>query len=178
MPRILVLPLILLASPAAAQEVYFGGSAHAVDLPTSLDTDEGGADVQFGYRSAPLESFERVGKPSAYIHGQVSLNGDTSVISAGLSWNIKATDKIYVRPGIGMGVHNDKLDDVRVVNGERVQYDLGSRIVFEPELAVGYRIDDRFAVEASWVHVSHATIFNEQNPGMDFIGARVVMKLD
>ena len=178
MPRILVLPLILLASPAAAQEVYFGGSAHAVDLPTSLDTDEGGADVQFGYRSAPLESFERVGKPSAYIHGQVSLNGDTSVISAGLSWNIKATDKIYVRRGIGMGVHNDKLDDVRVVDGERVQYDLGSRIVFEPELAVGYRIDDRFAVEASWVHVSHATIFNEQNPGMDFIGARVVMKLD
>ena len=178
MARILVLPLLLLASPAAAQEVYLGGSAHAVELPTSLDTDEGGADIQFGYRTAPLDAFERVGKPSAYIHGQVSVNGDTSLIAAGLSWNIKATDNLYVRPGIGLAVHNDKLNDVRVVDGQRVQYDLGSRILFEPELAIGYRLDDRWAVEASWVHVSHATILDEQNPGMDFIGARVVMKLD
>ncbi len=177
MARLLLLAPVALAiaTPAAAQEVYLGGSAHAVDLPTSLNTNEGGADVQFGYRTGPLDAFERVGKPSAYIHGQVSVDGDTSLIAAGLSWNINASEKLYVRPGIGMAVHNDKLPET-APNGGR--YDLGSRILFEPELAVGYRVDDRFAVEASWVHVSHATIFSEQNPGMDFIGARVVMKLD
>ena len=175
MARILVLPLLLFATPAAAQEVYLGGSAHAVDLPTSLNTDEGGADVQFGYRTAPLKGWEQMGSPSAYVHGQVSLNGDTSLIAAGFSWNIKATDRLYVRPGIGLAVHNDKIPD-ELPDGTR--YDLGSRVLFEPELAVGYRVNDRFAVEASWVHISHATILSEQNPGMDFIGARVVMTLD
>lgn len=166
---------MVLSTPAFAQEVYLGSSAHAVDMPTSLNTNEGGADVQFGYRTAPLNGWEQMGNPSAYLHGQVSLNGDTSLIAAGLSWNIKATDKLYVRPGFGLAVHNDKIAD-ELPDGTR--FDLGSRVLFEPELAVGYRIDDRFAVEASWVHISHATILSKQNPGMDFIGARVVMKLD
>ncbi len=174
----LFLALALAAAPAQGQEVYVGASAHAVDLPTSLDTDEHGADVQMGFRTAPIAGLEAIGKPSAYLHGQVSLNGQTSVLAAGLSWRIAATDRIYVRPGIGLAIHDDKLLDVRRVGGELFQYDLGSRVVFEPEVAVGYRIDDRFAVEASWVHVSHATLLDEQNPGMDFIGARVVVRLD
>ena len=177
MARLMLLALaaLALATPAAAQEVYLGGSAHAVDLPTSLNTDEGGADLQLGYRTAPIEALSGMDSPSFYVHGQVSLNGDTSLIAAGLSWNINATDRLYIRPGLGLAVHNDKIPDERAGG---VRYDLGSRVLFEPELAVGYRIDDRFAVEASWVHVSHATIFSEQNPGMDFIGARLVVTLD
>jgi hypothetical protein len=60
-------------------------------------------------------------------------------------------------------------------DGTRI--DLGSRVLFEPELAVGLRLNPQLAAELSWVHVSHAQLFGGQNPGMDFLGARVVLKL-
>lgn len=167
--------LALIAAPAAAQEVYVGASAHAVDLPTSLNTNESGADVQIGLRSPPIEALAAIGKPSAYLHAQASLRGDTSVMAMGLSWHVQATDRIYIRPGIGLAVHDDTIPDFKP---DRTRWDLGSRVLFEPELAIGYRLSPRYAVEASWVHVSHATLFSEQNPGMDFIGARVVVSLD
>jgi hypothetical protein len=161
------------ALPAAAQEVYLGASFHGVDLPTSIDTGERGQDLQAGIRSAPIEGLGAIGAPSAYLHGQVSLNGQTSIAAAGLSWKL-GKGPVYVRPGIGLAVNTGKIP--RYANtGQRL--DLGSRITFEPELALGVRVDPRIALEASWVHVSHATLLSGQNPGMDFIGARVVVGL-
>ena len=51
--------------------------------------------------------------------------------------------------------------------------DFGSRVLFEPELAVGARIGSRATIEASWVHTSHAQLFGRQNPGMDNFGLRL-----
>jgi lipid A 3-O-deacylase len=166
--------LLALALPAAghAQEVYVGSSFHGVDTPFSLETGERGSDVQAGIRSAPIEDLDFLGKPSAYLHGQVNLNGNTSLAAAGLSWKIG--DKVYVRPGIGLAIHDDKIKQFRA-DGRRL--DLGSRILFEPEIAVGARINERIAAEISWVHISHAQLLSGQNPGMDFIGARLVFSL-
>jgi len=50
-------------------------------------------------------------------------------------------------------------------------------VLFEPELGIGYQIRDRMSIEASWVHMSHAQIFSDQNPGIDDIGARFSWKL-
>jgi lipid A 3-O-deacylase len=163
----------LTAAPALADELYLGVSEHAIDTPLSLATFENGQDLQLGYRTAPIEGLRAIGRPSAYLHGQVSLDGETSLAAAGLSWKIG--NKIYLRPGIGLAIHTDKISEFRA-NGERI--DLGSRVLFEPELAVGVKLNEKLAAELSWVHVSHATLFSGQNPGMDFIGARVVLKLD
>jgi lipid A 3-O-deacylase len=159
--------------PAAAQELYLGGSFHTVDLPTSLETGEGGHDLQFGLRSAPIKAFDGLGSPSAYLHGQVSLNGQTSLAAAGLSWKL-GKGKVYLRPSVGLALHTDRMPDF-LPDGTRI--DLGSRVVFEPELAVGLRVTPKIAAELSWVHVSHAQLLGGQNPGMDFLGARVVVKL-
>ena len=53
----------------------------------------------------------------------------------------------------------------------------GSRILFEPELGIGYRVTDRVTVEASWVHVSNAGLLAHQNPGMDSVGVRLSYRL-
>ena len=158
---------------AQAQEVYAGLSFHAVDTPFTLETGEGGSDVQIGIRSKPIEGLKAIGRPSAYVHGQASLNGYTSLAAIGLSW--KFGDKFYVRPGIGIALHNDQIKEFRA---DRRRLDLGSRILFEPEIAVGARLSQKAALEISWVHISHATLLSGQNPGMDFIGARLVLKLD
>ncbi len=166
---------LALAIPAAAQaqEVYVGSSFHGVDTPFTLEAGERGSDAQAGIRSAPIEGLKAIGKPSAYLHAQVSLNGNTSLVATGLSW--KFGDKFYVRPGIGLALHNDTIKEVRA-DGRRL--DLGSRILFEPEIALGAKISDKTAFEISWVHVSNATLLSSQNPGMDFIGARLVLQLN
>ncbi|WP_296678057.1 acyloxyacyl hydrolase [Novosphingobium sp.] len=172
--RRLIVPLAfaLSAAPAAAQEVYLGASFHAVDLPTSLENgEEGGRDVQFGFRTAPVEGLAFIGKPSVYVHGQVALDRTTSIAAAGISW--KLGGKVYLRPGIGLAVNSDRMPDYR----GNLRIDLGSRITFEPELALGARLNDTVAAELSWVHISHATLLGGQNPGMDFLGARLVYKL-
>jgi lipid A 3-O-deacylase len=161
----------LAAQPAMAQEVYVGASDHATDTPFSLNTRENGVDLQAGIRSKRIEALDFIGKPSAYLHAQVSLDGDTSLAAAGLSWKIG--DKIYVRPGIGLAIHTDK---IRQFVGTR-RVDLGSRILFEPEIALGAKLTDKMAAEISWVHISHAQLLSGQNPGMDFIGARLVFSL-
>ncbi len=161
------------AVPACAQEVYLGASFHAVELPTSLESaEEGGHDVQFGARTAPIEALAVIGRPSAYVHGQVGVDRTTSLGAVGLSWKIG--DAIYLRPGIGVALHSDR---IREFAGP-TRVDLGSRILFEPELALGARVSGRLAAELSWVHVSHATLLSGQNPGMDFIGARLVYRLN
>ncbi len=162
----------LTAMPALAEEIYLGASFHGVDTPFSLEAGERGADLQMGIRSDPLQGLSAIGKPSAYLHGQVSVDGQTSVVAAGLSWKIGT--RVYLRPGIGIALHNDRIETY-APNGQRL--DLGSRVLFEPELALGARITDDLAAELSWVHVSHATLLSGQNPGMDFIGARMVLKL-
>ena len=56
--------------------------------------------------------------------------------------------------------------------------DLGSRVLFSPELAVGARLSQRLSAEASWVHISGARLFNnEQNPGIDMMGVRLNYRL-
>lgn len=161
--------------PAAAQEIYLGGSFHAVDLPTSLDNGEGGGhDLQAGIRSAPIKGLSAIGSPSAYLHAQVSLDGDTSLAAVGLDWKL-GKGRLYARPGLGLAVHTDRMPEYRP-DGTRI--DLGSRVLFAPELAVGVRITETVSGELSWVHASHAQIFGGQNPGMDFLGARLVVRLD
>jgi lipid A 3-O-deacylase len=166
------LAALAVTAPAYAQEVYIGTSFHGVDTPFTLEAGERGSDVQAGYRTAPIEGLKAIGKPSAYVHGQISLNGNTNVAAAGLSW--KFGDKFYVRPGIGLALHDDKIKEFRA---DRRRLDLGSRILFEPEIAVGAKINNRIAAEISWVHISNATLLSSQNPGMDFIGARLVFAL-
>ncbi|QTD54978.1 acyloxyacyl hydrolase [Parasphingorhabdus cellanae] len=158
---------------ATAQEIFVGVAAHEVDTPLSMKIGEEGVDLQVGYRGKRIEALSAIGAPSPYIFASINSAGDTSLIAAGLSWKIGT--KFYLRPGIGLAIHDGP--SLRFApDGSQTQ--LGSRILFEPELAIGVQLSERIDLEASWVHVSHAQLFNgNQNPGLDIIGARLVIKL-
>lgn len=158
------------AQPASAQEVYGGIYAHGVDTPFTLDTGEGGTAVQLGYRFAPVE-LPLIGGPEPYVFASVNLDGDTSFAGAGLSWKAQI-GPVYLRPGLGLVIHN--APSLRVNSATNERTDLGSRILFEPEIALGIQATPRLSVEASWVHISNARLFNRaQNPGIDTIGLRL-----
>ena len=165
-------PLLLLAaSPALADEVFGGLYVHGVDTPLTLGgSPEGGVDVQLGYRGGPIIAGTKL---EPYVFGALNSKGDTSYAAAGVAW--KFGDRVYVRPGIGIAVHSGSA--AKFDNPANRKIEFGSRILFEPELAIGARINERVSIEASWVHLSHATLFGGQNPGIDNIGARVNFRL-
>ena len=165
--------LLSLAAPAAAQEIFAGLYVHEVDTPFSLSVGESGVDVAAGYRFAPSEELRFIGRPQPYLHASVNSAGDTSFAGGGLSWTL-GEGPVYVRPGIGLIIHDGPSS--RIVDGRHTE--LGSRVLFEPEVAVGYRFDERVSLEASWMHISQARLFNRrQNPGIDMIGLRANLRL-
>ena len=166
--------LALTSASAAAQEVFAGVFAHGVNTPFTLHTGEGGADVEIGYRFGRLEALRVIGKPAPYLIASLNTRGDASFAGGGLSWKL-GKGPVYVRPGLGLVVQDGprlRID----ASGRRT--DLGSPVLFEPEIALGTRLTDTLGIEAAWVHVSHARLFNsQQNPGIDMMGVRLVLAL-
>lgn len=156
------------ATPAAATEVFAGVHAHAVKTPLSLQADrEGGTDLSVGIRGKRI-----AGTPiQPYVFGSLNTSGDTNFLAAGLS--AKFGNRVYVRPGLGIAIHDGSAQNFSAP--DRIAF--GSRVLFEPELAIGAQLNERIGIEASWVHFSHAQIFGRQNPGIDNIGARLTLKL-
>lgn len=155
------------AAPATAGEVFGGLYVHGVDTPLTLGgSPEGGVDIQLGYRGGPIIPGTKL---EPYAFGGLNSKGDSSYAAAGLSW--KFGDRVYVRPGLGIAVHTGSAGNSDHSDHDHI--DFGSRILFEPEIGIGARVNDRLTIEASWVHLSHATLLGGQNPGIDNIGARL-----
>ncbi|HWJ58373.1 MAG TPA: acyloxyacyl hydrolase [Sphingomicrobium sp.] len=152
------------AAPATAGEVFGGLYVHDVDTPLTKSGIEHGSDIMLGVRS------DRIGRTplQAYAFGALNTSGDTSYAAAGLS--AKFGDQIYVRPGVGIAIHNGSAKKFQDLTNDKI--DFGSRVLFEPEVGVGFQISQRASVEASWVHMSHAQLFGRQNPGIDNFGVR------
>jgi len=167
-------PLLCLPAPCSAQEVFAGVYKHAVDTPFTLSSGEGGIDVELGYRFPRLRALKVIGKPAPYLIASVNSQGDTSFAGAGLGWKL-GKGPLYARPGIGLVVHTGP--SLRV-GPKGLRTDLGSRVLFEPELAIGLRVSPKVALEASWTHISGGRVFNRrQNPGIDMMGVRLAFRL-
>jgi len=162
---------ILAAAPASAAELFGGLTAHDIDSPLNKGGQEGGVDVQAGIRGGRIKALKFVGSPQPYAFVSISASGGTNLAAAGLSWKIGG--RVFVRPGLGLAIHDRSSN---VVYGN-LRGDLGSRILFEPELALGIALSERMTAEAVWVHVSNGGIFDRQNPGMDNVGIRLSYRL-
>ena len=62
------------------------------------------------------------------------------------------------------------------INDWSTKLDLGSRVLFEPELSIGWKATERLSVEASWIHLSHAQLASRQNPGLGDLGVRLIYR--
>lgn len=161
----------LAAAPAQAGEVFGGLYVHGVDTPLTLGgSPEGGVDLQLGFRGGPIIPGTKL---EPYVFGALNSKGDTSYAAVGLSW--KFGDRFYFRPGVGIAVHTGSSADFDHEDHDHI--DFGSRILFEPEVGIGGRVNERLTIEASWVHLSHATLLSGQNPGVDNIGVRLNFRL-
>jgi hypothetical protein len=156
------LPLLLLAAatPARADEVFAGIYAHDIDSPLNLRGLGQGSDFHLGWRGDRIRGLGAIGAPSPYAFVAVNTGSSEHYAAVGIGWKIGR--QVYLRPGIGLAVHTAPTNPNRPVPREA----FGSRILFEPELALGVQVSERVSVEASLVHMSHATL-------LDNVGVRV-----
>lgn len=166
---LLAAAIAALPAPAAAAELFVGVYVHDVDTPLTKSGIEGGLDLQAGIRGGRIGATPL--QPYAFI--AVNTKGKTSYGAVGLS--AKFGDAIYIRPGLGLALHTGSTRDFSDPTNGKI--DFGSRLLFEPELALGAKLNNRLSVEASWVHMSHATLLSRQNPGIDNFGVRLNLAL-
>lgn len=156
-----------LAAPASATEIFGGLYKHDVKLPTDLSGVEKGWDVQVGLRGGAIGRTPL----QPYVFGALNSAGDTSYVAAGLS--AKFGGSLFVRPGLGIAIHTGSATKYDIPGNGKIEF--GSRVLFEPEMAIGMQVAPMVTAEASWVHMSHATLFGGQNPGIDNLGVRVTV---
>jgi lipid A 3-O-deacylase len=152
------------------------------------EEERGTADIQIMYRSAPLT---KALKPRLTAKLQLNTAGRTSFASIGAEWRQHVLDgRVYGQTGIGLTLHNGYRNTpdpfVPGLSSQQAarRYDLylhrtsfGSRVLFNPNLSIGVRVNKRWAVEATFEHFSHAGIFADQNPGINNLGVRLVRAL-
>jgi hypothetical protein len=161
--------LSLAAVPAQAGELFGGLFIHDVKTPLTLSGVESGIDAQIGWRGG------RIGKTplQPYVFGSVNSAGNSHFAAAGIS--AKFGDRIFIRPGVGIAVHSGSAANFDNPFNDEIEF--GSRVLFEPELGIGARLNDRTTIEASWVHLSQGQVFGRQNPGIDNLGVRLSLRL-
>jgi hypothetical protein len=156
-------------SAAQAEDLWVGLYRH--DVVLAQQRFETGQDIKLGWIGDRIEHLRVIGRPAPHLLASKSLNGGTNYVAGGLNWRFGSI--LYARPGIGLAVNDGPRPAYR--HGQRV--DLGSPITFEPEFALGWRLGARTAIEVSWIHLSHATLFSRQNRGMDSWGMRLLRHL-
>jgi hypothetical protein len=166
--------LLATAAPAAAraQEAWVGLFGHDVPVGIADCCFEHGADVQAGLRSGPLVSVPPYGELRLYALGSANTSGGVPFAAAGAAWRWPiGASGFYLQPGLGAAVQFGS-DAKFQLRPDRLY--LGSRVLFEPELSLGWHAGRRWTLEASYLHLSHAQLAGRQNPGLDDVGVRAV----
>lgn len=163
---------VLATSSAVAGEVRVGGGPSGHDLVFQVD-DEGqeqGASLVADYVFDSPAALRAIGSPRPYVGGSLSVSGYTSFVDAGLLYRAEGR-RFYGEAGVGLAAHNGELEaDPKSPD----QIAFGSRVLLHFGFAVGYRLDERWAVELSTQHWSHGGLFNsETNDGADVLALRV-----
>jgi lipid A 3-O-deacylase len=157
-----------LPAAAAASELFAGLHVHDAKTPLDDSGIESGVDVSLGFRGGSIGHLLGA-ELQPYIFGALNSAGNTDYAAAGVEAKFALGSRVYVRPGLGIAIHSGSAG--KYYRTDKIAF--GSRVLFEPEIAIGTQVSRRFSIEASWVHMSHAQLFGKENPGVDNLGVRL-----
>jgi lipid A 3-O-deacylase len=190
-PILTAAALVLSASPALAGEAFLGAYAHDIDDQISHGHFEQGPQIVGGVRTAALDELAFLHRPRVHLLVGVNTRGGTNYVATGLSWRFHPLggDRFYVEPGIGAAIHDGHVNlpspfepGLSLVESQQrlrdwqTKLDLGSRVLFEPEISIGWKATPRVSFELSWIHMSHAKLAGSYNPGLGDFGLRAVYR--
>ncbi len=179
---------------AAAQQAFAGLYLHDVTTVGrtlglgAAGRESGTYDLHLGYRTPRLDSLRWLGRPQAQAFVAINSDGLSNFVSAGFGWPIPLSENVYFRPGFGLAYTDGAaglppsnapgLSDLERARRTALYFsriDFGSKVLFNPELALGFKLSDRWAAEFSYTHLSNGQIFHQgKNQGLDDAGVRLV----
>lgn len=183
----------LMTTGSHAGEVFAGVYKHDMSFVRDIfgaeaKNYETGEDFELGWRSDKVESLGWLKHPSIYVMTQLNDSKMTNQADIGFTWKNRLfhSQKFYIRPAVGLAVHDGRLKlpdpneagisvaehDHRVAMSLDNRNEYALRVLFNPQLGIGYDISDRAAVEIAWVHMSHGGLSKDTNQGQDNLGIR------
>ena len=191
--------------PAMAQvtEVRAGIGAHDLRVLSDQTVKEDSGVINGEIIFEEPEFLKWALSPQPYIGGQLNLGGGTSYGGAGLLWRQNFGKKFYGDFSFGVVIHDGTLEadlptidfndfesveafladpQAQAILNERSfrrlnTLEYGSRILLREQLTLGYRLDEKWALEGYFEHVSHGNIWTDgPNDGSDSAGFRVNRK--
>ena len=133
--------------------------------------------------------------PQPYINGTLNLDGNTSFGGAGLLWRQNLGKKFYADFAFGGVIHDgtkdilfsDIADEITTDNANDIfaeidrrfetEIEFGSRLLFREQVTLGIRVNDSWATEVFYEHLSNARLSeNGENDGVNNLGVKVARK--
>ena len=186
---LIAMAALAVAGPAAAGEAFAGLYAHDVDDGISYGKFEHGAQIVVGARTTALDELAFIGRPRVHLLAGVNTAGGVDYLASGLAWRFNLARRVYIQPGVGIAIHDNRVafpspDEPGLTPAQRLKrlddfqnkLDLGSRVLFEPELTLGWKATPRLSAELSWIHLSHARLAGHYNPGVADVGLRLTYR--
>ena len=107
-------------------------------------------------------------EPRIYLGASAGTGSGVDQVYGGFSWTADITSRLFVELGLGGTVHNGNLD-----GGSGKGPDLGCRLLFREQVALGYRVTDQWQIMATADHSSHANLCDGPNNGLSHAGLAV-----
>jgi lipid A 3-O-deacylase len=110
-------------------------------------------------------------EPRIYLGASVGTGDGVDQVYGGFSWTADITNRLFIELGLGGTVHNGKLD-----GSNSKGPDLGCRLLFREQVALGYRVTDNWQILATADHSSHANLCDGPNDGLSHAGLAIGYK--
>ena len=145
-------------------EIRTGILAHDVTI-WSRTREEGGIDfnAEFIFRYPDYSLLSGILRSN--LGFSLNSRGDTSKIYSGLLWEYIWDSGIFFDFGLGLAVHDGKL------NNSDDRKELGSRVLLRIPIELGLLFAERHGISIMFDHVSNAYLA-EPNEGLDTLGVR------
>jgi len=124
--------------------------------------------------------------PQPYVNATLNLEGNTNHAGVGLLWRQHIGKKLYGDFSFGLVAHDGTInidardfissetgfDQDALFNARRTQREFGSRILFREQLTLGYRINNEWAAEVFFEHLSNALLIGRKPDPDNFFDSR------
>lgn len=176
-----ILPLVcvlMAVQSAMAQDgladtrVVVGVLAH--DRGPASDRHENGTDLSGEVQFAPLDGAigRAIGSPRPHVGGTLNLNGDTSTLYGGLTYEFVPHPQWFIDGFVGLAAHNGPLHKDPAGCAQRSDCGFGARVLPRFGVEAGFNFTRQDAVTVFYDHMSHGNLFNVENEGIDHVGLR------
>ncbi|MEM6626083.1 MAG: acyloxyacyl hydrolase [Pseudomonadota bacterium] len=188
MKRTMLAASMTLVAPTAGAEILdsvrLGVMAHNIEVTDGKNANkEDGVNINGEVRFAALDALSWIGSPHPYVMGSVNTDGETSYGGFGVEWDFEFAPGWRIEPGVGYVIHDGETKNpLPLGSAERTQFGednllLGSEDLFRTSLALTRDINERWAVQVIFEHLSHGQILgNGRNQGLDELGIRAVYR--